>query len=90
MIEVVSPSNALHDLDFKYRVYKENGVPEAWFVDWRRGKILVSGAAVEEREVTSGRLASKVVPGLWIEAAWVLTDPPPPVSDCLAALRAGA
>lgn len=86
VIEVVSPGNATHDLDFKRKEYKEGGVPEAWFVDPAADRVVVSGAGVAEREVRTGPLRSHVIDGFAIDVAWVLAEPTPDPLECLSCM----
>lgn len=41
IIEILSPTNSKHDLDTKFKLYEEAGVPEYWIVDPLRRDILV-------------------------------------------------
>ena len=93
VVEVLSPSTAKRDRGAKFAAYEAHGVQEYWLIDpdnaqhhfYRRaGDILEEYAAPP-----APRIDSQSIPGFWLKREW-LADPKnlPPVSTCLAALRA--
>jgi Uma2 family endonuclease len=86
IVEVLSPSNRRFDLEEKRPAYQKAGVREIWLVDAEKEQILVD-RRLKNRYVsdtfTEGRLASTVIPGFWIEAAWPWAEPLPKVMKSL-------
>jgi Uma2 family endonuclease len=86
IVEVLSPSNRGVDLEEKRPAYREAGVKEIWLVDPEKERVLVDrrrrGCYVTDT-ITDGRVASAVVPGFWIEAAWLWAEPLPGELECL-------
>ena len=41
LVEVLSPSNRDHDIDFKYKIYRKYGIKEYWIIDPDRYEVLV-------------------------------------------------
>jgi Uma2 family endonuclease len=86
IVEVLSPSNRSEDLEEKRPAYREAGVKEIWLVDPEKERVLVDrrrrGCYVTDT-ITDGRVASAVVPGFWIEAAWLWAEPLPGELECL-------
>ena len=81
VIEVVSPSTAAVDRGAKLREYEEGGVPEYWIVDPLREQVevYVLGADGRYERVSLGtppRIVSRVLPGLWLDPAWLWMDDP--------------
>jgi Uma2 family endonuclease len=88
-LEVRSPSNRDYDLDDKRPAYREAGVREIWLVDPDEQEITVDrwrGADYATKTYRRGKVASRVVAGFWIDAAWLWADPLPDLPDCLRAL----
>jgi Uma2 family endonuclease len=86
IVEVLSPSNRRFDLEEKRPAYRKAGVREIWLVDPEKERILVD-RLLKNRYATDtvaeGRLASAVIPGFWIEAAWLWAEPLPKVLKSL-------
>ena len=85
VVEIISPDSVTRDRRNKFAEFEEAGVPEYWIIEPRAGKeaidLFVLGAdgryeAVEPTD--GGRLASTVLPGLWLEAAWLTSEEFPP------------
>jgi len=78
VIEIVSRGDSHLVYREKLPRYRDAGIPEIWIVDPIRGEVLVDriDASGERAASTlkSGRLASSVVPGFWIETAWLWTE----------------
>jgi Uma2 family endonuclease len=80
VVEVLSSSTRRTDLEEKRPAYQEAGVAEMWFVDMDSPQILVDrrgGQDYVRERVTGGRVTSTVIPGFWIEAAWLWAEPLP-------------
>jgi Uma2 family endonuclease len=85
--EVLSPSTRTDDLEDKRPAYRQAGVGEAWFVDREQHQVIVDrrrGRRYTETVVTEGRLTSTVLPGFWLDTAWLWAVPLPEEMDCLA------
>ena len=89
IIEVVSPNDrpcALRALEADYCTL---GVPEILFVNTRLPEVRIlrkRGDTYEETSVTSGPLTFDTVPGLTLQAEWILHEPRPDVYDTLTAM----
>lgn len=80
VIEITSPATRSVDLGDKLREYERGGVREYWIVDLRQEKVSVyrPGADGRYEHVEAGnphRIESRVLPGLWIDPAWLWSDP---------------
>ncbi|HSU17825.1 Uma2 family endonuclease [Longimicrobium sp.] len=81
VIEVVSPESRTRDRREKFREYEAAGVREYWLIDpaQRTADVYaLSPGGVYER-VDPGdppRLNSVVLPGLWIDPAWLWSEAP--------------
>ena len=74
VIEVLSKGTRRHDLGRKRPLYQEHRVPECWYVDPDNKRIMVDsleGETYRSITVSTGRVASKVIPGFWLEAEWL-------------------
>ena len=86
VVEVLSPSNRRDDIDDKRPAYHDAGVGELWFVDAELRQIIIDrqqGQDYVEEVATVGRVASTVLTGFWIDAAWLWADPLPNRMACL-------
>ena len=86
VIEVLSPSNRDDDLEDKRPAYREAGVREIWFVDPEHGEVVLDrrrGSRYTTTQVSTGTIASAVVHGFWVEAAWLWAEPLPKTLPCL-------
>ncbi len=84
--EILSPSNRAEDLNDKRPAYQEAGVKEIWLIDLAAEEILVDrrrGKRYTTTTATRGRVSSRVIPGFWIDAAWLWAAPLPEEWDCL-------
>jgi Uma2 family endonuclease len=92
VVEVLSSSNRRYDLRDKRQIYREAGVGEVWFIDAELRQIIVdrrqAGSYAEEM-VTTGRVSSAVLPGFWVDAAWLWTQPLPNRFTCLEEILRG-
>jgi Uma2 family endonuclease len=86
VIEIVSSAHPEIDLRRKLPRYREARIPEIWMIDPHQRSILVEtlgGEGYGSQTLAAGRLASVVVPGFWIEVAWLWQEPLPPPLACL-------
>jgi Uma2 family endonuclease len=84
VIEIASPGRL--DLRKKLPRYHEARLPEIWIVDPYARSIRVDtfeGGAYRTRTHTDGRLGSAVLPGFWIDVAWLWQNPLPGSLSCL-------
>jgi Uma2 family endonuclease len=80
VLEVLSPSNREEDLDIKRPAYRKARVGELWLVDRENQEVLIDRPrkrGYAEEVVTSGRAASAVLPGFWVDVGWLWADPLP-------------
>jgi Uma2 family endonuclease len=86
IVEVLSPSTRLFDLGDKRSAYRKARVPEIWFVDPDREEVVMDALGKGDYGTTSvrkGRISSQVLPGFWVEAAWLWADPMPNLLACV-------
>jgi Uma2 family endonuclease len=84
VIEIASPGRI--DIRKKLPRYHEARLPEIWIVDPYARSIRVDtleSGGYQTRTFTSGVLASAVVPGFWIDVAWLWQDTLPSTLSCL-------
>jgi Uma2 family endonuclease len=105
VIEIVSDDSVMRDRREKLLEYQRAGVPEYWIVDAREGRQVFEPFTLTDRGVFQlitpdgdGRIQSAVLPGFWIDPAWLWQDPLPSplrvlgriVPDLLSELQAEA
>jgi len=81
VVEVVSRESRTRDRLEKYREYAEAGVAEYWLIDPQQKTVEVyalsdSGAYEPVRAGDPSRATSVVLPGLWIDPAWLWSEMP--------------
>jgi Uma2 family endonuclease len=85
VIEIASPGRL--DLRKKLPRYRQARLPEIWIVDPYTRSIRVdtleAGSAYRSRTHTAGPLRSAVLPGFWIDVAWLWQEPLPAPLPCL-------
>jgi Uma2 family endonuclease len=89
VIEIASDSDPRLDLREKFPRYRDAGVDEMWLIDPFSEQVRAetrSGGAYETAVVTGGRLGSVVVPGFWIDVAWLWQEELPAPWHCLRVL----
>lgn len=93
VIEVLSEDAPSRDRHEKYAEYEAARISEYWIVEGRDGRSGVEAFALgpDNRyarltEDPDGRLRSRVLPGFWLDPAWLAADPLPSVVDCLRAV----
>ena len=91
VIEVVSPNDRPSALRALEADYCTLGVPEILFVNTRIPEIRIvrkNDNAYSETSVTSGAVVFDTIPGLMLQAEWILHEPRPDAFDTLSALLA--
>jgi Uma2 family endonuclease len=86
VVEIASSSDPAIDLRRKLPRYREAEVPEMWLIDPYAKSMRVEVLTADgyrTRVLSAGRLASAVLPGFWIDVAWLWREPLPPVLGCL-------
>ena len=93
VVEVVSDDSVQRDRVVKRDEYARAGVREYWIVDCRPGKereeflrLDDAGRFVEMELDERGRFHSSVMPGFWLDPAWLRADPLPLETACLRAI----
>jgi Uma2 family endonuclease len=84
VIEIASPGRL--DLRKKLPRYHEARLPEIWIIDPYAGSIRVDTleeGAYRTRSHAAGPMYSAVLPGFWIDVAWLWQDPLPAPLSCL-------
>ncbi|GIX46141.1 MAG: hypothetical protein KatS3mg131_0352 [Candidatus Tectimicrobiota bacterium] len=96
VVEVISPGGRNYDLRTKAQHYRTHGVPEYWAVDPEACELYQHllpadpAAPYACRVYASGRLASAVLPGFWLEVSWLWQEPLPAEKPLLDRLLAEA
>jgi Uma2 family endonuclease len=83
---VLSPSTRAYDLGEKRAAYRRAKIAEIWFVDPDKHKVIVDrrlGKGYETEIMSKGKVISTVLPGFWIDAAWLWKEPLPNELDRL-------
>lgn len=79
-VELISPDSRVRDRRDKFVEYARNGVREYWIIDPDAETVevfrLASGAYEPVPLGNPPRVTSEVIPGLWIDPAWMWTDKP--------------
>jgi Uma2 family endonuclease len=84
IIELISPESVRRDRVEKLREYAAAGVPEYWLIDTRPApappvcyRLSPTGEYEPIVADASGRIHSTVLPGFWLDPAWLTQDPLP-------------
>ena len=90
VVEIISPESRARDRGDKFYEYEQGGVLEYWIVDPTRNQaeFYQRGEDGFYRPIlpdAQGRYYSAVLPGLWLEVAWLWQTPLPPLLDVLRA-----
>lgn len=86
VIEIASDSDPRLDVREKLPRYREAGIEEIWLVDPFERRVLcerIGDEGYTSTSLSSGRLASSVVQGFWIEVDWLWLDELPAPLACL-------
>lgn len=87
VIEIASEADPEFDVREKLPRYRAAGIPEIWLIDPFSQSLLVQIRGTDGDYtgaiVSSGRLESVILPGLWIDASWLWTRPLPSTFGCL-------
>lgn len=84
VVEILSPATRDYDLGEKRKAYADAGVPEYWMLDLAGTRFLVDRpAGVRATEMQKGRYDCHVIPGFWIDVAWLWQWPLPNPRNCL-------
>jgi len=90
-IELISDDSTTRDRRDKYREYAEAGVPEYWLLDPRpdRRRADFFGLTADNTYEpispdAAGRVHSRVLPGFWLDPAWLWQEPLPKPAALLA------
>jgi len=96
-IEIVSEDSVTRDRRDKRREYAAAGIPEYWILDPRPGqhraeflRLGPDGEYHQGPHDEAGRYHSVVLPGFWLDPAWLWQQPLPDPDDILARLFATA
>lgn len=88
IVEIVSPESQARDWREKYLEYEAAGVREYWVIDPSSQRMeayaLTSKRGYVRLDEKDGRIASKVLSGLYIRPAWLWRTPLPKVRTILA------
>jgi Uma2 family endonuclease len=84
IVEVVSPESLRRDRVEKLSEYAEAGVPEYWLIDSRPSpappvlyRLSDTGVYAPIEPDADGRIHSTVLPGFWLDPAWLAQEPLP-------------
>lgn len=86
VIEIASEGDPQYDRREKLPRYRQARIPEIWLVDPFQKRVFVErleGEGYETEEAASGRLQSTVIPGFWIDPAWLWQEDLPSTLACL-------
>jgi Uma2 family endonuclease len=86
VVEMLSRSTRDYDLLEKRNLYRDGRIPEIWLLDAERKEAHVDFLGDEEYQsetVKTGRIHSRVLPGLSVDVTWLWSDPLPNPLDCL-------
>lgn len=86
VIEIASEGDPQYDRREKLPRYRQARIPEIWLVDPFQKRVFVErleGEDYETEEAASGRLQSTVIPGFWIDPAWLWQEDLPSTFACL-------
>jgi Uma2 family endonuclease len=89
VVEIVSADSVRRDRVLKFAEYAAAGVPEYWLLDPRPGHQraegfrLTGGTYAAVPATPDGRIQADVLPGFWLQPAWLWQDPLPDPLACL-------
>jgi Uma2 family endonuclease len=92
-IEIISDSSLRRDRADKFYEYQRAGVREYWLFDPRPGeertdfyRLTAEGKYLPVLPDEQGRYHSSVLPGFWLDPAWLWQEPPPSARQLLATI----
>ena len=86
VVEVLSESTRRYDLMEKRQIYRESGIDEIWLVDEDRRQLIIDyrqKRGYREHILRRGKAVSRVLPGFWLDAAWLWKAQLPETLTCL-------
>jgi Uma2 family endonuclease len=86
VIEIASEGDPKLELREKLPRYEQAEIPEIWLLNRFEKSVLAkvkTPEGYETRTLSAGRLASRVIPGFWIEVGWLWQDELPSTLACL-------
>lgn len=92
VIEIASEGDPQYDRREKLPRYRQARIPEIWLVDPFQEKVFVErlqGETYGTEEAASGHLQSTVIPGFWIDPAWLWQEDLPSTLACLRRVLGG-
>ena len=96
VIEIISEDSVRRDRKHKYDEYEATGVREYWVIDPRPLLQTVYAYVLGDEGIfnpigtnESSEIASVVLPGFWIDPAWLWRNPTPNVAETLRTIEAG-
>lgn len=95
-VEIVSDDSTTRDRRDKFREYAAAGVPEYWLFDPRPGHHRADFFGLTADRTyepippdADGRVHSRVLPGFWLDPAWLWQEPLPKPASLLALIAPG-
>jgi Uma2 family endonuclease len=89
-VELISDDSVTRDRRDKFAEYAAAGIPEYWLLDPRpdhhRADFYALGPDRTYEAIpldAEGRFASRVLPGFWLDPAWLWQDPLPKPAEIL-------
>lgn len=83
VVEVISPESQVRDRGEKFYEYEAGGVGEYWLIDSMRNRMEVYRLGADGYAPVlpgaDGRVRSEVMDGMWIDPAWLRSEPLPDV-----------
>ncbi len=86
VVEIASEGDPGFDVREKLPRYQRAGIPEIWLIDPFASTVLAvvrSPDGYRAERYRDGRLASQVLPGFWLDTAWLWQEPLPSTLSCL-------
>ncbi len=92
VIEVISPESIGRDRGEKFLAYETAAIPEYWLIDPARSQAEFyqldgNGRYQLVPADTNGRYHSRILPGFWLQTAWLWAVPLPSTVDILRELK---
>jgi len=86
VVEVISPDSRMRDRGEKFYEYEQAGVGEYWLIEPARRqadqfRLNAEGIYESVPVAPGGRLESPLLPGAWVDPAWLWSDRLPKLND---------